>query len=149
MYNPEIQRIDRQIEDLQRLKANYQNLAQPAPINNIINTQQNPLFEARFTTDNPSDVYVQTKTAFINLKNGLLTIKEPDGEMKEYGLILPKDEKDIRIEQLEQKLKGMEMKLNGFTKPSEPVVCEQQPVTNGNGDVTKPKPKDTFFKSSK
>ena len=35
MYNPvELSRIDRQIEDLQRLKANYQNM--PQPINNII-----------------------------------------------------------------------------------------------------------------
>lgn len=70
MYNPlDLSRIDRQIEDLQRLKANYQVAAQP-PINNIITTQQSaPLFEARFTTENPSDIFVQNKTAFIDLKN--------------------------------------------------------------------------------
>ena len=121
MYNPvEISRIDRQIEDLQRLKANYQ--AMPQPINNIINTPTTtqPIFEARFTTENPSDIYVQNKTAFIDLKNGKLSIKEPDGELKEYYIILPKDEKDLKIENLERKLREMETKMNN-------VYANQQP----------------------
>ena len=108
MYNPvEIQRIDRQIEDLQRLKSNMQSLgvAPPQPINNIITTPQQmvqpqPIFEAKFTTENPSDILVTNKTAFINLKDGKLSIKEVDGEIKEYFLILPKDEKDLKIENL-------------------------------------------------
>ena len=64
MYNPmELSRIDRQIEDLQRLRASYQNA--PQPINNIINTPQpaQPIFEAKFTTENPADIYVSNKTA--------------------------------------------------------------------------------------
>ena len=111
MYNPmELSRIDRQIEDLQRLRNSYQTM--PQPINNIINTpvSSQPLFEARFTTENPADILVQNKTAFIDLKNGRLSIKEVDGELKEYFLILPKDEKDLRIESLEMKLKEMEAK---------------------------------------
>ena len=68
MYNPELTRIDRQIEELQRMKAAYQSM-QPAPINNIINTNTNQsVFEAKFTNENPSDIFVQNKTAFINLK---------------------------------------------------------------------------------
>lgn len=151
MYNPiDIQRIDRQIEDLQRIKANYQQMSQPAaPINNIINTQNQPIFEAKFTNENPSDVYVQNKTAFIDLKNGVLTIKETDGEMKQYGLILPKDEKDLKIENLERKLQEMELRLNEHSEPTKPIINEQQSVTNDNGTVTKSKSKDNFFKSSK
>lgn len=115
MYNPvEISRIDRQIEDLQRLKSSYQ--AMPQPINNIITSPttsaSTPLFEARFTTENPSDIFVQNKTAFIDLKNGKLSIKEPDGELKEYFIVLPKDEKDVKIENLERKLRDMENRLN-------------------------------------
>ena len=107
MYNPELTRIDRQIEELQRMKAAYQNM-QPTPINNIINTTNNqPIFEAKFTNENPSDIFVQNKTAFIDLKNGILTIKETDGEMKEYGIVLPKDEKDLKIESLEMKIREM------------------------------------------
>lgn len=117
MYNPvELNRIDRQIEDLQRLKASYQSM--PQPINNIINTppQVQPVFEARFTTENPSDIYVQNKTAFIDLKNGKLSIKEPDGELKEYFIILPKDEKDLKIENLERKIREMETRLDSSYK---------------------------------
>lgn len=131
MYNPiDISRIDRQIEDLQRLKASYQNMSQP-PINNIIATQPvqqpitpqpiqdtRPKFEARFTTENPSDVYVQNKTAFINLKNNILTIKETDGDTKEYTIVPPKDEKDIRIQQLENEINVIKenyMKLQSNT----------------------------------
>lgn len=117
MYNPlEIQRIDRQIEDLQRLKANYQNIQQPQPaVNNFISQPQQqvrPIFEARFTNENPADIFVSNKTAFIDLKNGKLTIKEVDGEMKEYFLLLPKDEKDLKIENLERKVREMEVQIN-------------------------------------
>ena len=123
MYNPmDVGRIDRQIEELQRLKANYQALQQPQqPINNIITSQPIqpqqplvPLFEAKFTNENPADVFIQHKTAFIDLKNGKLTIKETDGELKEYGLILPKDEKDVKIAELEAKMKNLENSYNAL-----------------------------------
>lgn len=150
MYNPvDLQRIDRQIEDLQRLKTNYQQMTQPMPINNIINTQNQPVFEAKFTNENPSDIFVPNKTAFIDLKNGVLTIKETDGEMKQYEIILPKDEKDIKIENLETKIKEMEMRLNEHTEPARSITNEQQSNVNDNGNVAKSKSKDNFFKSSK
>ena len=149
MYNLDLARIDRQIEDLQRMKAAYQNMPQTMPINNIINTQNQPVFEAKFTNENPSDIFVQTKTAFIDLKNGILTIKEPDGEMKQYGVILPKDEKDLKIESLERKIQEMEVRLNEHTEPNKPIINEQQSNTNDNGNVAKSKSKDNFFKSSK
>ena len=162
MYNPvEVQRIDRQIEDLQRLKANFQNMGmgQP-PINNIITTQQpQPIFEAKFTNENPSDILVTNKTAFINLKDGKLSIKEVDGEIKEYFIILPKDEKDLKIENLESKLREMEIKLNQVqSAPSGNLLNPQQNTmnipqnnivkeeTNNNSNN---KEKDTFFNSRK
>lgn len=157
MYNPvEIQRIDRQIEDLQRIKANFQNMGmgQP-PINNIITApqqlqpiQQTPIFEAKFTTENPSDILVNNKTAFINLKDGKLSIKEVDGEIKEYFLIMPKDEKDLKIENLESKLREMEMKFNEYSKSNEPISKEHEPNVNGNEYATKSKSKNNFFKSN-
>lgn len=171
MYNPvEIQRIDRQIEDLQRLKSNMQSLGvAPQPINNIITTPQQmvqpqPIFEAKFTTENPSDILVTNKTAFINLKEGKLSIKEVDGEIKEYFLILPKDEKDLKIENLENKLREMEEKLNKqvntqpivmkgdnsneYTEYNEPIIKEREPYGNGNEYATKSKSKNNFFKSN-
>lgn len=121
MYNSvELGRIDRQIEDLQRLKQSYQQI--PQPINNFITTPTNtqpvqPVFEAKFTTENPSDIFVQTKTAFIDLKNGKLSIKETDGELKEYIIILPKDEKDLKIESLERELNEVKTRLNTLAAP--------------------------------
>lgn len=117
MYNPmEVSRIDKQIEDLQRLKASYQTM--PQPINNFITTPSQPsqpIFEAKFTNENPADIYVSNKTAFIDLKNGKLSIKEVDGDIKEYCLIMPKDEKDLKIENLERKLRDMENKINNYS----------------------------------
>ena len=149
MYNVlDLSRIDRQIEDLQRLKANYQVAAQP-PINNIINTQQTtPIFEAKFTNENPSDIFVQTKTAFNELKNGRLSIKEPDGELKEYGLVLPKDEKDIKIENLENKIREMEMKLNEPKQSNQPIIEQPKSYEYDNGYAPKSKSKNGFFKPS-
>lgn len=150
MYNPvEISRIDRQIEELQRLKNSYQAMS-PQPINNIINTPMQPpsIFEARFTTENPSDVYIQNKTAFIDLKNGKLSIKDVDGTIKEYFIILPKDEKDIKIESLETKLKDMEARLNEYTKFNGSIINEPKSIDNGDEHVTKPKSKNNVLKSS-
>ena len=158
MYNPmEIQRIDRQIEELQRMRANFQNMGmgQP-PINNIITTPQTvptpvtPIFEAKFTNENPSDILVQNKTAFINLKDGRLSIKEVDGEIKEYFLILPKDEKDLKIEQLEGKLREMEMKFDEYerTKLVEPIIEEPKPDVYGDEYAPRQKSKSNFFKSN-
>ena len=155
MYNPiDVQRIDRQIEDLQRMKASFQNMGmgQP-PINNIITTPQpqqapQPIFEAKFTSENPSDILVTNKTAFINLKDGKFSIKEVDGEIKEYFLILPKDEKDLKIENLESKLREMEMKFNEYSKSNEPINQKQEPNGNGNEYATKSKSKNNFFKSN-
>ena len=171
MYNPmELQRIDRQIEDLQRLKANFQNMGmgQP-PINNIITTPQQapqPIFEAKFTNENPSDILVSNKTAFINLRDGKLSIKEVDGEIKEYFIILPKDEKDLKIENLESKLREMEIKLNQFqSAPSMNLLNPPQntmnvsqnnmnnivkdETTTSNSNNNNNKEKDTFFNSRK
>lgn len=148
MYNPEVQRIDRQIEDLQRLRNTIQSA--PQPINNIINTpiSSAPIFEAKFTTEDPSNILVQNKTAFIDLKNGKLTIKDVDGELKEYFIILPKDEKDLKIENLENKIKSMEVKLNEYSKSNSTIVSEQQSNVNGNGNATKSKVKNSFFKNN-
>lgn len=144
MYNPvEISRIDRQIDELQRLKANYQGLQQPQqPINNIITSQPiqpvqqstTPIFEAKFTTENPADVLIQHKTAFIDVKNGKLSIKELDGEIKEYGLILPKDEKDLRIEELESKMKKLESSYNALLMQSG--VVNNQTITPSSQSIT-------------
>ena len=87
---------------------------QQQPIQNIINTQapMNNLFMAQYLKENEQveDMFVNHKTAFIDLKNKYLKVKDINGDITTYGLILPKDEKDIKIEELERtvnELKGM------------------------------------------
>lgn len=87
---------------------------QQQPIQNIINTQMplNNLFMAQFLKENEKveEMFVNHKTAFIDLFKKKLKIKDIDGTITTYGLILPKDEKDEKIEALEkqiQELKGM------------------------------------------
>lgn len=110
MYNPygnPIDRIDSQIKELQNLKKSYQNIPQQQPIQNIINTNGSQVeFETRILNENerPSEILVSRRTAFIDLKNGVLSIKELNGDIKEYKIELPKDEKDLKIEELERRL---------------------------------------------
>lgn len=87
---------------------------QQQPIQNIINTQMplNNLFMAQFLKENEKveEMFVNHKTAFIDLFKKELKIKDIDGTITTYGLILPKDEKDEKIEALEkqiQELKGL------------------------------------------
>lgn len=106
------------------------------PIQNIINTQMplNNVFLAQYLKENEKveEMFVNHKTAFIDLKNKELKIKEIDGNMVVYGLVLPRDEKDEKIEQLERQileLRGMMMsEPNGYV-PTDNESTEQ----NGNG----------------
>lgn len=92
----------------------YNNFKEQQPIQNIINTQMplNNVFMAQFLKkgERVEEMFVNHKTAFIDINNKELKIKEIDGTILTYGLILPKDEKDLKIEELEKQineLKGM------------------------------------------
>ena len=84
---------------------------QQQPIQNIINTQMplNNLFMAQFLKENEKveEMFVNHKTAFIDLFKKELKIKDIDGTITTYGLILPKDEKIEALEKQIQELKGM------------------------------------------
>jgi hypothetical protein len=110
--NP-IDRIDNQMKELENLKRNYQN-SQTQPIQNIINTNGSQIdFEARILNENekPDEILIQRKTAFIDLKNGVLSIKELNGEIKSYKIELPKTPEQLKIEELEKQNKELISKL--------------------------------------
>lgn len=134
-YNPNqtyyMQDLQNMRDKIDRQMTQMQNQPQPVqPIQNFINTNQpfNLEFEARFLKEgeNVQDIIVNRKTAFIDLINDKLSIKELNGEIKQYEILKPKDEKDIRIEQLERKIREMEGRLsyeqyNEYNKPIEKV----------------------------
>lgn len=131
MYNPygnPIDRIDNQIKELENLRKNYQNMPQQQPIQNIINTNGSQMeFEARILNENenPNEILVQRKTMFFEPKKGKLYIKELNGDIKEYDVVLPLDEKDLKIQELERRLNVYEQSTNVVTNNE-----EQKPTSN-------------------
>lgn len=131
MYNPygnPIDRIDNQIKELENLRKNYQNMPQQQPIQNIINANGSQMeFEARFLNENenPNEILVQRKTMFFEPKKGKLYIKELNGDIKEYDVVLPKTEEQLKIEELERRLSVYEQSTNVVTNNE-----EQKPTSN-------------------
>lgn len=124
MYNPynpytygvnPMDRIDNQIRELENLKKGYQNMPQQ-PTQNIFNVGNSPQtdFEAVILNENqnPNEILVKHKTMFFEPKKGKLSIKEINGDITSYDVIMPKDEKDIKIEELERKIKEYEYELS-------------------------------------
>ena len=109
MNNYMMDKLSRQKEEIENLMRMYQ---QPT---NIFNVGNQVDFEAKLIgkDDNPSEIMVQRKTAFISLENALLTIKEVNGDIKEYQIILPKTPEQIENEELKAKIKELEEKLEG------------------------------------
>lgn len=120
MYNPlnpysnPMERIDNQIKELQNLKKSYQTMPQqPMNVFNVGGNAPQIDFEARILNENekPDEILVSRKTAFIDLKNGKLYIKELNGEIKSYDVILPKTPEQLKIEELEKQNKELQSKL--------------------------------------
>lgn len=120
MYNPlnpysnPMERIDNQIKELQNLKKSYQTMPQqPMNVFNVGGNAPQIDFEARILNENekPDEILIQRKTAFIDLKNGVLSIKELNGDIKSYKIELPKTPEQLKIEELEKQNKELLSKL--------------------------------------
>lgn len=129
------------INQLMRQKDNIDNLLNqyaqpPMPVQNIINTVPNTDFEARILTDNEDveNILISKRTMFLDKTNKRVLIKELDGRISEtYEIIIPLDEKDKRILELENKLKDMEDKINvKYGKPIRTTDKCKQSNTNDN-----------------
>ena len=112
MNNYMLDKLSRQKDEIENLMRAYQ---QPT---NIFNVGNQVDFEAKMIgkDEQPSEIMVQRKTAFISLENALLSIKEVNGDIKEYQIILPKTPEQIENEQLKEKIKELEEKLKGREK---------------------------------
>ena len=102
---PMINQLMRQKDSIDNLISQY---SQP-PVQNIINTGSD--FEARILKENEEvkDILINKRTMFLDEFNKKLSIKEVDGTIsKEYEIVIPLDEKDKKILELEKKIKEME-----------------------------------------
>lgn len=131
------------INQLMRQKDNIENMIQQysqpqAPVQNIINTNMGVEFEARILNEDEEvgNILINKKTMFLDKKNKKVIIKEVDGKIsEEYEIILPLDEKDKKILELENKLKEMEVKINEHTEPIRANDEQQQSNANDDGII--------------
>lgn len=113
------------------------NFEKPQPIQNIINTQMpmNTMFMAQMLKPNEKveDMFVNNRTAFIDIHNKELKIKEIDGTITTYGLILPKDEKDLQIESLKEQIADLKELIRNEYANNDVTTINESTKQNGNG----------------
>lgn len=109
------------------------------PVQNIINTIPSTEFEARILKEDEKaeDIYITKKTMFLDKYNKKLLIKETDGSIsEEYEIVIPLDEKDKKILELENKLKEMEEHYeHSKLIKSDNIKSESNSNDNGNDDT--------------
>ena len=123
----------RQKENIEYMINQYsQNVAQP-PVQNIINTTGTTSeIDVKFLKNNEdvSNIIISKKTLFIDENNAKISIKETDGTIsKVYDIIIPKDEKDLKIEELEKKLRELEERVNDKSTKSTVASNDVKPTT--------------------
>lgn len=155
MYNQNL--INQLMRQKDNIDSMLNNMSQPAPVQNIINTSNNSIeFEARELNDGEDvhNVFVSRKTLFIDEKNKKFYIKEIDGKIsKTYDIIVPKDEKDLKIEEqenelniLKEKMQKLEEMLND--KHTKYIVADDEfKQSNGNDDTNVEPTAKSLFKS--
>ena len=140
-YNPNqgiMNQLLRQKENVENMINQYSQMPTQAPIQNIINQGSNLEFEAKILNDGEDlrNIAITRRTLFVDETNKKISIKELDGTIsKEYEIIVPLDEKDKKILELENKLKEMEVKINECSKPSKPDGKFEQSNANANGAI--------------
>ena len=134
MYNNQymIDNLTRQKDRIDEMIRNYQ---QPSPVNNFISTNQTSskdLIEWRILNENEEvdNLYVQTKTLFIN--DNMMILKGVDGSLEKWEVkkIYPIDKKDEKINQLEDEIKKLKEVINNeYAKPNCTInECEEPDV---------------------
>lgn len=136
-FNPNqnmINQLLRQRDNIENMINQYSQ-PQQAPVQNIINTASSIEFEARIleNEEDPMNIAIVRRTLFVDEKNQKVLIKEVDGTIsKQYQIIVPLDEKDKKILDLEERLKEMEIKINEYSKPI--IADDKQQQSNAIND---------------
>ena len=109
------------------------------PIQNIFTGQMpnQTIFMAKYLKEGetPQEPFVNTKTALISLSEKKLYIKELDGNITTYGLILPIDEKDKKIQDLETEINNLKEMINNVATTSNDETNDD--ITKSNTGIKK------------
>ena len=132
-YQRKIDEADNQLKKWEDIKQGYQNMQSQSMI--VLNVGNQINFEAHILNENenPNEILIQHRTMFFDNRKGKLYIKEINGDLVEYDVILPKDEKDLRIEELERRLSEYEhSNTNGNGTTDE----ENEKLSKSNDTIT-------------
>lgn len=128
-YNPQmsIDRIDKQISDLERIKSQLQ---QPTPTNLTQNFQITPtnrdFMRYANSIDEVQKEVVYGVTPFFSKDMSVLWVKNTPNSIKTYELkeIINKDEKDVKIELLMAQIEELKKGMSEIAKSSNDDVDE-------------------------
>ena len=136
-----LDRLSKQKEEIESMIRNYQNPQQP--VNNFITTGQTPskdLIEWRILNENEEvdNLYVNNKTLFVGAN--MMVLKGVDGSLEKWEIkkIYPIDEKDQKINALEEEIKKLkEMINNEHAKSTSTTSKRIKSNANVNGDANR------------
>lgn len=117
-YTPQanIDRINNQIAELERMKSQIPNLQQPTPTNLTQNFQLTPQYNQMRYVNSLEDVKkeaVIVDTPFFSRDLSVLWLKNSKGDIRGFELneIIPKDNKDMQIEFLQQQIEELRKEI--------------------------------------
>lgn len=117
-YNPQanIDRINSQIAELEKIRSQIPNVQQPTPTNLTQNFQLTPQYNQMKYVNSLDDVkkeYVTIDTPFFSRDLSVLWIKNAKGDIRGFELneIIPKDNKDMQIEFLQSQIEELRKEI--------------------------------------
>ena len=146
MYNPQanIDRINNQINELEKMKTQMQQPVQPTNLTQnfqLAPTNRDVIKYATSIDEVQRDMVIGD-TPFFSKDMSVVWIKNTKGEIKTYELneIVPKDAKDMQIEYLQSQIEELrkEMKNNEWSNTN--VVTKQDATSTSKYDETIRKP---------
>ena len=150
-YNPQanIDRINTQISELERMRNQLQQPVQPITQNFQLAPSRDVMRYASSMEEVQRD-NVMGDTPYFSKDMSVVWIKNSKGEIKTYELteIIPKDEKDIKIEllqaQIEELKKGMKDNARtSYANVDEPIE-DEEPSNVSNGRTSTKKQKQSY-----
>lgn len=135
-----IENINRQMADLERLRAQMQ---QPQPTNLTQNFQIAPTNQSamKYATsiDEVQKAFVVTDTPFFTKDLSVVWIKNAKGEIKSYELteLIERDEKDIQISLLQQQINELKGMINNEQSNSNVNESEIATDTSRNDETVR------------
>lgn len=136
MYNPQVSldRINNQIAELEKMRANMQQPVTP-PTSLTQNFQLAPSRDVIKYANSMEEVQkdlVIGDTPYFSRDMSIVWVKNTKGEIKTYELneIIPKDEKDLKIEYLQAQINELK---KGMVKDESTTIIDE-PITKPNQD---------------